>query len=192
MSLKMNTKKDPSYAEAAPEGPPSVTATRIERNMSAEEYHAHPAINASSLKVILEKGSVQHLIHQRANPRSSATYTRGHAIHALVLEGAEVFGGRFAKAPVDIAEYYEAVKCEFTNNYIETPPEITAFRSKADKQWKADREADGLVVVKPDGWKVAAKDWAETAIQRGIQAELLNDGKTEWLNVPILVFIFFP
>lgn len=131
------------------------TNAKVIRGMSAAKYHATDAINASGLKTILDRNlSVQHLIHQRANPKSSTTYTRGHAIHALILEGREALESRFIKSPHD------------------------AFRSKDAKAWKAAAEADGLTPLTAAVW--AQVEGAAAAVAaHPLASSLLNGGERE-------------
>ena len=59
----------------------------IRLDMPERDYHAHPALNASTLKAVATKplAKVRHDIDNRAayNP----AFTLGHAVHRLILEG---------------------------------------------------------------------------------------------------------
>ena len=63
--------------------PPRVVAGRFVEHMSEEEYHAHPALSASGMKVLLR--SPKHFRMSRALNKARAEFDVGHAVHARVL-----------------------------------------------------------------------------------------------------------
>lgn len=63
---------------------PEVVSGRFEPSMPEEEYHAHPALSASGMKVLLR--SPKHFRLARTENRAPRTeFDVGHAAHALVL-----------------------------------------------------------------------------------------------------------
>lgn len=100
-----------------------MVSRRIE-DMPADEYHAIKAANASSLKT-LRSGTVSHMLAPR---ESKSAFDLGTAIHSLVLEGLDAFRERH---PI-------------------RPKHWTDWRSKDAREWKAEREAEGCVVITPD------------------------------------------
>lgn len=62
---------------------PEVVAGRFEPSMPEEEYHAHPALSASGMKVLLR--SPKHFRAMRALNKARPEFDEGHAAHARVL-----------------------------------------------------------------------------------------------------------
>lgn len=63
---------------------PAVVSGRFEPNMDEEEYHAHPALSASGMKVLLR--SPKHFRLARTENRApKKEFDVGHAAHKLIL-----------------------------------------------------------------------------------------------------------
>lgn len=63
---------------------PEVVSGRFEENMPEEEYHAHPALSASGMKVLLR--SPKHFRFERSQNQAPKTeFDIGHAVHCRTL-----------------------------------------------------------------------------------------------------------
>lgn len=62
---------------------PEVVSGRFVENMPEEEYHAHPALSSSGMKVLLR--SPKHFRLSRTQNRPRPEFDTGHAIHCKVL-----------------------------------------------------------------------------------------------------------
>lgn len=62
---------------------PPVVSGRFVQHMDEDEYHAHPALSASGMKVLLR--SPKHFRMSRAVNKPRPEFDIGHAIHARVL-----------------------------------------------------------------------------------------------------------
>lgn len=62
---------------------PEVVSGRFVEGMDEEEYHAHPALSASGMKVLLR--SPKHFRMDRSLNKPRAEFDVGHAVHARVL-----------------------------------------------------------------------------------------------------------
>jgi len=63
-------------------------------DMPIEEYHAHPAISNSGLKLVGEK-SVNHFLHRQKEPVDRKALRKGQAVHTFMLEGQDKFEREF-------------------------------------------------------------------------------------------------
>jgi hypothetical protein len=104
---------------------PEVISGRFVEGMPEDEYHAHPALSASGMKVLLR--SPKHFRLSRTENRARTEFDVGHAVHARVLG---------VGLPI-----------------VEIPSRILASNgavsTKEAKTFVADARADGKVPLKP-------------------------------------------
>ena len=100
--------------------------------MVIDEYHASGALSSSGLKKVAR--SVDHYVHGRKHPTKKKVFDFGHAVHAWGLEGEDAYNALCVTTPDDVNP-----------------------RTKVGREWKAEQEAAGLVVLSPsDARRVAA------------------------------------
>lgn len=106
---------------------PEVVSGRFEPSMDEEEYHAHPALSASGMKVLLR--SPKHFRLARTENRApKKVFDVGDAAHALVLG---------VGMPI----------VEFPAHLLSGPN--MAIQSNAAKDWENKARADKKVPLKP-------------------------------------------
>lgn len=120
------------------------------KDMSAEEYHALPYANASSLKAI--RKSVRHMLTPYARKHA---FDLGTAIHTIVLEGKE----------------------EFLDRHPVRPECWNSWRTNDAKAWRAEQESAGRLVVDPSDRRLAARLARE--VSQCDAAKALLDRSTE-------------
>lgn len=114
---------------------PEVISGRFEMAMPEEEYHAHPALSASGMKVLLR--SPKHFRFARTeNQKPKTIFDIGHAVHCKVLG---------VGMPV-----------------VEIPARLLsgvnmAISSNAAKEWVEKARAEGLVPIKPADYLAVSK-----------------------------------
>lgn len=105
--------------------PPEVVAGRFVEGMDEEEYHAHPALSASGMKVLLR--SPKHFRMMRSLNRPRKEFDVGHAVHAQVLG---------VGSPI-----------------VEIPGKLLSadggIRTKAAKEFVSSARAEGQIPLKP-------------------------------------------
>lgn len=104
---------------------PEVVSGRFAENMPEEEYHAHPALSASGMKVLLR--SPKHFRLSRTENRARTEFDVGHAVHCRVLG----VGLPIVEIPFGILASNGAVS------------------TKEAKAFVADARAEGKVPLKP-------------------------------------------
>ena len=140
----------------------------IKKNISNQDYHSHPAISASGLKLIYKK-SVYHYLNRQ--PFSSAAMTLGSAVHTGLNEPEKFYneyyvlpkadgrteeGKRIKAEAEEIAktkiilndsemEIVKGIKANFDNH------ETAQYYSQGEKEASFFGEMDGVPVkVRPD------------------------------------------
>jgi len=105
--------------------PPEDEGATLVEGMPEEEYHSHPALSASGMKVLLK--SPKHFQQSRAVRVEKAAFDEGHAAHSLVLG---------VGAPI-----------------VEVPEKLLAsngaLSTTAAKEFVANARAEGKVPLKP-------------------------------------------
>jgi len=131
----------------------------IHLDISAAEYHAHPAASASKLKKLWQS-TPAHLKADTEAFEPSAAMIMGTLAHSLILEPETPLPGIVVQP-----EEYE-------------PGKKWTRAAKACKEWEADQKAKGLMVLKSDEWKDAL-GMAEAVAWHPLAHDLLIDGKPE-------------
>lgn len=114
---------------------PEVISGRFEESMPEDEYHAHPALSASGMKVLLR--SPKHFRFARtANQKPKTEFDVGHAVHARTLG---------VGMPI-----------------VEIPSRLLsganmAIQSAAAKDWVEKARVDGQVPLKPRDYLAVTK-----------------------------------
>lgn len=73
----------------------------IRHDVTDAEYFAHPAINCSGLKTILQKTPMHFKYEQSASRKETLAMKLGSAVHCAVLES-ESFNERYVVAPAQL------------------------------------------------------------------------------------------
>lgn len=114
----------------------------------AEDYHRGPGISASGLKRLLPPYTPAH--YRYGEFESTAALDFGKVAHRLILGE----GDRFVVSPYD------------------------SFRSKEAREWKAEQEAAGVVVISEDD-QARARAMVAALDRNPLAASLFSDGKPE-------------
>lgn len=104
------------------------TTAGVYPGVSFADYLAIDACNASSLK--LARKSIAHMLVPR---KESSAFDLGTSVHSLILEGLDAFRERTAIWPQTFM--------------TKTGKESTSRNTTEAKEWKAQQEADGLLIL---------------------------------------------
>ncbi|MCT1363924.1 PD-(D/E)XK nuclease-like domain-containing protein [Microbacterium sp. p3-SID131] len=114
---------------------PEVVSGRFEPSMDEEEYHAHPALSASGMKVLLR--SPKHFrLARTANRAPEVKFDVGHAAHKLILG----VGMPIVEIPAGLLSGANA-----------------AVQSAKAKAWVEEARTEGKVPLKPKDFQAVRR-----------------------------------
>lgn len=135
---------------------PEIVSGRFVEGMPEEEYHAHPALSASGMKVLLR--SPKHFRFDRSQNKAKTEFDVGHAVHARVLG----VGAPIVEIPASLLSGANM-----------------AISSEKAKAWVAAQRAEGNIPLKPSMYMKVVK--ASDAVMKNEKARRLlePEGFTE-------------